>query len=54
MLFISSEFSAQPVIITCSKLTIETVEQGVTYFTPCPSVSTVNFEQVNAGWMSAR
>ena len=30
--------------ITCSKLTIETLEQGVS------SVSTVNFEQVNDGW----
>ena len=30
----------------CSKLTI-------TYFTPCSSVSIVNFEQVNAGWARA-
>ena len=39
--------------ITCSKLTIETLGQGVQYvqyFTPCPSVSIVNFEQVNADW----
>ena len=62
---------------TCSKLTIETLEQGVkcvrkltietwerrqwchshvfivncrTYFTPCSSVSIVNFEHVIAGW----
>ena len=36
--------------ITCSRLTIETLEQGVKYvqsFTPCSSVSIVNFEQVN-------
>ena len=33
--------------ITCSKLTIETLD-----FTPCSYVSIVNFEQVNAGWMS--
>ena len=37
--------STQPAI-TCSKLTIETLEQGVS------SVSIVNFEQVNAGWES--
>ena len=41
--------------ITCSKLTIETLEEGVKYvqryFTPCSSVSIVNFEQVNAGWV---
>ena len=30
----------------CSKLTIK-----IPYFTPCSSVSTVNFEQVNAGWV---
>ena len=36
--------------ITCLKLTIETLEQLWTYFTPCSSVSIVNFEQVNAGW----
>ena len=35
---------------TCSKLTIETLEQGNTYFTPCSSVSIVDFEQVNAHW----
>ena len=29
-------------------LTIKTPER--TYFTPCSSVSIVNFEQVNAGW----
>ena len=34
---------------TCSKLTIETLEQ-VVYFLPCSSVSNVNFEQVNANW----
>ena len=33
----------------CSKLTINTPERR-TYFTPCSSVSIVNFEQVNAGW----
>ena len=36
----------QPVF-TCSKLTIETLEQGVKYV---QSVSIVNFDQVNAGW----
>ena len=39
---------------TCSKLTIETLGQGVkywTYCTPCPSVSIVNFEHVIAIWV---
>ena len=52
---------------TCSKLTIETLEQGVkqgangivlvslfltwTYFTPCTSVFIVHFEHVIAGWV---
>ena len=37
--------------ITCSKLTIDTVEQGVKYVQSyCSSVSIVNFEQENAGW----
>ena len=40
---------------TCSKLTIETAEQVVkyvqNYFTPCSSVSVVNFEHVIAGWV---
>ena len=40
---------AQPAI-ACSKLTIETLEQGVKYVQTCSSVSIVNFEQVNAGW----
>ena len=36
---------------TCSKLAIETLEEGVKqHFTICSSVSIVNFEQVNAGW----
>ena len=40
----------------CSQLTIKTPERRPilnelwTYFTPCSSVSIVNFEQVNAGW----
>ena len=34
----------------CSKLTIETLEQGVK---PCSSVSIVNFEHVNFGWVLA-
>ena len=41
--------------ITCSKLPIETLEQGVkylwTYFTRCSSVCIVNFEQVNTCWV---
>ena len=53
--------------ITCSKLTIETQEQGVKYvqslqenyftvnfdhiFSPCSRVSIVNFEQVSADWV---
>ena len=41
-------YRSQPAI-TCSKLTIESLEQGVKYV-PCSSVSIVNFEQVNAGW----
>ena len=36
-------------------LTIKTPERGrwkrCKYFTPCSSVSIVNFEQVNAGWV---
>ena len=42
--------------ITCSKLTVETLDQGVKYvklttsFTSCSSVSIVNFELVNSGW----
>ena len=39
---------------TCSKLTIETLEQGVKYvhvFSPCSGVSIVNFEHVIAGWL---
>ena len=43
----------------CSKLTIKTLERRYwhlycglwTYFTPCPSVFIVNFEQVNTGWL---
>ena len=68
-------WTSQPAI-TCSNLTIKTLEQGVkyvqinnkdtrttpfasfwflycslwTYFTPCSSISIVNFQQVNAGW----
>ena len=40
---------------TYSELTTETLEQGVeyvqswTYFTPCSSVSVVNFKHVTAG-----
>ena len=34
----------------CSKLTIC---QLWTHFTPCSSVSIVNFEQVNAGWVNS-
>ena len=49
--------------IACSKLTIDTIEQGTrnawrrsgvfivnlfTYFTPCSSVSFINFDRVNA------
>ena len=40
---------SQPAI-TCSKLRIETLEQGVKFVQSCCSVSIVNFEQVNAGW----
>ena len=36
---------------TCSKLAIETLEQGKTLdFTPCSSVCIVNFEHVNTDW----
>ena len=39
------------------KLTIKKSKHNLfitdrTYFTPCSSVSVVNFEQVNAGWKS--
>ena len=33
-----------------SKLTIKTPEYFQTYFTPCSSVSIVNFEHAIAGW----
>ena len=42
-------YGSQPAI-ACSKLTIETLEQGVKHLTPCSSVSVVNFEQLNASW----
>ena len=49
---------------TCSKVTIEMLKQDMSHwrrsgvfivnvehiYTPCSSVSIVNFEQVNAGW----
>ena len=35
---------------TCSKLTTETLEQGVKYVQNCSSVSVVNFEHVIASW----
>ena len=42
--------------ISYSKLTIETLEQSLkyiwTYFTPCSSVSIINFEQENAAWQA--
>ena len=42
--------------ITCSKLTIETLEKVVkyvkSYSSTCSSVSIVNFEQENAAWSS--
>ena len=41
------EFLTRQQAITCSKLTIETLEQGAKLLS---SVSIVNFEQVNAGW----
>ena len=34
----------------CPKLTIKIPERRLTYFTPCSSVSIVNFEQVNVAW----
>ena len=49
---------AQPAI-PCLKLTIETLEQGLAIYLmltlniPCSSVPLVNFEQVNAGWVTA-
>ena len=42
-------YGSQPAI-TYSKLTIETLKQGVKQSTPCSSVSIVNFQQLNAGW----
>ena len=46
-----SEMETQPAF-TYSKLTIESlmVSLMLTYFTPCSSVSNVNFEHVIAGW----
>ena len=35
---------------TCSKLTTETLEQGVKHVQNCSSVSVVNFEHVIASW----
>ena len=29
---------------------VNNTDNRTTYFTPCSSVSIVNFEQVNAGW----
>ena len=37
--------------ITCSKLTIETLEQDCDMSHLCSSVSIVNFEQINASWV---
>ena len=36
---------------TCSKSTPER-RQWHTYFTPCSSISIVNFEQVNSDWVN--
>ena len=44
-------------VVTCSKLTRKTLEQGAQYFQsekPCSTVSIVNFEQVNAGWVQSQ
>ena len=46
---ISVEFFSQPAF-TCSKSTIETLEQGVKYVA-CSSVSVVNFEHVIDSWV---
>ena len=53
--FLNNDF-IQPAF-TCSNLTTETLAsfrylycQLWTYFTPCSSVSIVNFEQINGGW----
>ena len=43
-------------IFTCSKLTKQTIEQGVNFehiLTPCSSAPIVNFEQVISGWVVA-
>ena len=48
--------SSQPAF-TCSKLTIETLQQGVNFehiLTLCSSVSIVNFEHVIASWDGAK
>ena len=48
-MFASKTDGSQPAI-ACSKLAIETLEQGVKYVntTPCFSISVGNFEQVNS------
>ena len=54
---LSRKKRSQPAI-TCSKLTIETLEQRceicskLTIINLCSSVSIVNFEHVNAGWVT--
>ena len=56
--YMKSPYLSQPAI-TCSKLTIETLEQGLKICSkstmkiperPCSSDPIVNFEQVNADW----
>ena len=51
-MFASKIDGSQPAI-ACSKLAIETLEQGVKYVntTPCFSISVGNFEQVNSDWV---
>ena len=44
--------SEYPAGIYLPKVTIEILEQGVKYFTPCSSVSIINFEHIIAGWVS--
>ena len=52
----SRQYSFNNTVFTISKLTIETLKQGVKYVQTngCSGVFIVNFEQVNAGWGDGR
>ena len=47
---VSLSFHTSQAAFTCSELTIETFFVNFEHFTPCSSVSVVNFEIEIAGW----